>query len=87
MQRFWHFGENCRVEDDGSGVTVRSGDNTVRLILDSPSPAARNLYKGSEQPLSGWVSRRFDVKQPTFTLVESYRLDSTATLRAVIECG
>jgi hypothetical protein len=86
VQRFWHFGENCRVEDDGSGVTVRSGDNTVRLILDSPSPAARNLYKGSEQSLSGWVSRRFDVKQPTFTLVESCRISSTATLRAVIEC-
>jgi hypothetical protein len=86
VQRFWHFGENCRVEDGANGVMVRSGAKTVRLILDSPFPPARNLYKGSEQPLCGWVSRRFDVKQPTFTLVESYRLDSPATLRAVIEC-
>ena len=62
------------------------GAKTVRLILDSSSPAARNLYKGSEQPVCGWVSRRFDVKQPTFTLVESYQINSTVTLRAVIEC-
>jgi hypothetical protein len=86
VERFWHFGENCQVEQNAAGVTVRSGDKTVHLILDSTSAAARNLYKGSEQPLCGWVSRRFDVKQPTFTLVESHQINSVATLRAIIEC-
>ena len=86
VERFWHFAEHCEVEEDAQGVTARSGGRTVRLLLDSPPGAARNLYKGSEQPLCGWVSRRFDVKQPTFTLVERHRMSSAVTLRAVIEC-
>lgn len=64
----WHFAEDCMVSCLGGAVIVDSG--AVRLTMDMEecvlSPA---LFRGEEDPPAGWVSRSFDVKKPTTTVV------------------
>jgi len=44
------------------------------------------VYDGSSAPISGWVSRRFDDKQPSPTIAWRARLKGDAVLRSEIIC-
>jgi hypothetical protein len=64
----WHLSEDCQVtvEED----VIVASCNGVRLRLSSGTAAsAPRLLVGQEDPVSGWVSRRFDMKVPTTTVV------------------
>jgi hypothetical protein len=43
------------------------------------------LYRGSLAPLLGWISRGFDRRAPTTTLVWRAKLSAPALLRTEIE--
>jgi hypothetical protein len=71
---FFHFSEKCYVQQVGSDCFQISNGNR-RLTLRLLDPRLKlDLYRGSENPISGWVSRTFDVKKPSFTLVASARI-------------
>jgi hypothetical protein len=67
---FWHFAESCAVEIRPGRVTVRSGG----VFLDMTMPESTwepRLFRGDEDLPLGWVSRRFDCKEPVSTIVWS----------------
>jgi hypothetical protein len=45
-----------------------------------------DVYYGSQAPISGWVSRRFDEKQPAPTIAWRARLKGETILRSEIRC-
>lgn len=68
IELFWHFAETCVVAISGSAVLVEQDE--VRLTMTMPeSDWEPQLYMGDELLPLGWVSRRFDVKTPSPTVV------------------
>ncbi|MGB7946233.1 MAG: alginate lyase family protein [Candidatus Binatia bacterium] len=83
---FFHFSEQCAVEQAAPGFfTVLSGNKQLGLRLDARCKA--KLYRGSDEPILGWVSRAFGVKEPTFTIVASTRINGSTELVTKLELG
>jgi hypothetical protein len=55
-------------------VELERGGVCVRIALPPGIPAELQVLRGSVSPIAGWVSRRFDRKQPCATLVWRARL-------------
>lgn len=68
LELLFHFGEQCQVRQVGDNCFEASNCNKrIGILLD---PRLKpELYRGSENPIFGWVSRTFGVKQPAFSLV------------------
>jgi hypothetical protein len=76
---FWHVAEQCAVVADGRSVRVSCGD--VMLTMTLPDELRCDVYRGVERPQpAGWISRRFDSKIPTTTVVASGRVAGSARL-------
>ena len=84
VEIFFHFSEQCDVRQVGlRNFEASSGSRRVGVRLDSRLEA--KLYRGSEKPISGWVSRSFGVKEPSFTLLAKTRISgSTEFLSEII---
>ena len=84
-ERFWHFSEKCDVSlaDDGSIVAINGNQ---KVILKSVQKVTATLYRGDEDKPLGWVSRNYDVKEATTTVVWNNSVDGTSTFETVIEC-
>ena len=79
----FHFSEACDVwQVERSIFLAAHGTKRLRLHLDAR--LTPTLYHGSEQPIAGWVSRTFDVKVPTVTLVARGRMTRTTEFRTEI---
>ncbi len=85
VERWWHFSEACNVEMTDLGVMVSNGTQRIALELDPASRGDRSLYRGSEQPIAGWVSRSFDRKEPACSLVERMRIRGETQVLAKID--
>jgi hypothetical protein len=87
IERFWHFAEDVDVTlaSDGS-VLARAGDRKLRIVPRGMHGLRTRRLLGATRPLGGWLSRRFDTKQPTTTIVWESDIDGTTRLDAVIEC-
>jgi uncharacterized heparinase superfamily protein len=68
IELLFHFSERCRLEQTGP-KSFEASNGGKRLALRIDSQLRTELYRGSENPIFGWVSRRFGVKEPAFTLV------------------
>jgi hypothetical protein len=68
IELFFHFSEKCQVRQVGPGSFEASNSNK-RLAIRVDSRLNSQLYRGCENPIFGWVSRTFGVKEPSFTLV------------------
>jgi hypothetical protein len=68
VERFWHFSEHCIVlVNDRTVVATNDG---IEVILEALEDEVEiSLHRGDDLIPLGWVSRRFDVKVPTTTLV------------------
>lgn len=82
VERFWHFAEQCEVSVDGRDVIAVN--NGVTLRLQGKEDETPELFKGDEELPLGWVSRRFDVKEPITTAVFSSTITGTTRLQTVI---
>jgi hypothetical protein len=84
-ESYWHFAETCEVslEPDGSVLAV-NGERKIRLI-----PGGRDveveMRRGKAGPIGGWVSRQFDVKSETTTMVCRSTISGNTQLRTRIE--
>lgn len=84
-ERFWHFSEQCAVSVDDDGTII--GENSGRQIRIRPmQPVATAVFRGNQLVPSGWVSRRYDVKEPTTTVVWTNAVNGTSEFGALIEC-
>lgn len=86
IELFFHCSESCRVEPDADGYVLVQGKTRLTLRLPEADNASRRTHFGSIDPMLGWVSRRFDDKQPATTIVWSGRLRGSAVLRSEIVC-
>lgn len=82
VEVFWHFSDGCEVMLEGNRLIARHGP--VHLTLEGPECLDARLLLGSVDPIGGWVSRRFDVLEPTTTAVWSGTIDADQVLRSVI---
>ncbi|TMG78331.1 MAG: heparinase [Betaproteobacteria bacterium] len=85
VELLFHFAEECRVDALADGYLVERDGMTLRLTL--PANGAAELYRGSLVPVFGWISRGFDRRQPTTTLVWRARLSAPALLRSELHIG
>jgi len=77
VEIFWHFSERCVVTTDGR-VVQATHDNVV-LSMTVPEGLRCAVQRGVESPQpSGWISRSFDSKLPTATVVMSGRIEGGA---------
>jgi hypothetical protein len=67
VEVFWHFAEDFRVRVSGGHVHADNGRVAVHMAVDGAAlqPA---VIRAQEDPPLGWVSRRFDEKQPCPTV-------------------
>ncbi|MDY6947998.1 MAG: alginate lyase family protein, partial [Pseudomonadota bacterium] len=79
VEMFWHFAEQCTVLANGCDVRVSCAD--VLLSMTLPKELRCEVHRGVERPQPlGWISRSFDAKVPTATLVARGRIDGAARL-------
>ncbi|VAW83145.1 hypothetical protein MNBD_GAMMA16-443 [hydrothermal vent metagenome] len=83
LEQFWHFSEFLDLDLDGHKLVIRGRDLSVTMTLDSRFSQIE-LVKGRDNPPAGWVSRSFDVKVPTNTLVCSLTIQSSIVLKTTI---
>jgi hypothetical protein len=83
VELFFHCAEDCRVDAVAGGYLIERDGITLRLAL--PANGTAELYRGSLSPLLGWVSRGFDRRQPTGTIVWRAKLAAPALLRTAIQ--
>ena len=78
VEMFWHFAEHCVVRRAGDSVVARCGPAQLSMIL--PADMQYEIFQGSEDPLLGWVSRRFDERRPCWTVRAAVRIRGNARL-------
>jgi heparinase II/III-like protein len=86
VELFFHCSERCRVDPVPGGYRISHGERALSLRLPQAADAATGVNYGSLAPISGWVSRKFDEKQPTPTIYWRGRLAGNSVLRSEIAC-
>ena len=92
VELFFHAAEACEVTQmtaEPRGYALARDGQAIHLSLpEAPGgvQAETVLLRGSTSPIAGWVSRRFDLKQPTATLRWTARLTGDTVLRSEISC-
>lgn len=86
IELFFHCGEQCEVEARAYGYLLSQGERQVLLKLPKANNTSHPIYHGNPLPILGWVSRSFDEKQPTNTLIWSSRLRGPTLLCSEIQC-
>ena len=78
----WQFGEACSVTLEDGQIEARAARSGLRM---SCSHGMAELLRGSEKPPAGWVSRRFDKKEPMFSAVWRAKIQGTTQIVTHIE--
>jgi hypothetical protein len=86
VEWFVHCSEHCRVDRAPDGYAISQAGKTLFLSLPQAKGASTEVYHGSDAPILGWVSRRFDEKQPAPTIAWRARLRGESVLRSEIRC-
>ena len=84
IELFFHCSERCRVERAPDGYHVTHDD--TRVTVRPPAVDEQRIYCGSTEPILGWVSRRFDERQPSATLAWRCTISGDRVLRTEIVC-
>lgn len=84
IEQFWHFSEACDVTIDGHEITaINEG---VQMVMTLPSNVEIKSCRGQESPPCGWVSRRFDVKVPSTTVIVSQKIKGETEFTVEVVC-
>ena len=86
IELFFHCSERCTVSPTDEGFAIEQGGTTLSLRLPRAPGATSRVHCGSLEPISGWVSRRFDAKEPAPTIAWRARIAGNAGLRTEIAC-
>jgi hypothetical protein len=81
VELFWHLSEDCRAEPFGSQrVVARVADVELTIEVDAPG-FVLELVRGRDEPPLGWISRRFDHREPTVTMRCAGSVAGAGTIR------
>ena len=86
VELFFHCGEKCRIDPLPDGYALRQEARVLTIRLPHLKDGSSCVYHGSSAPISGWISRRFDDKQPSPTIAWRARLKGEVVLRSEIIC-
>ena len=86
IELFFHCSERCTVSQSDEGFAIEQGGRVLWLKLPRAPGATSRVHLGSLQPISGWVSRHFDVREPAPTIAWRARIRGNAGLRTEIAC-
>ena len=86
IELYFHCSESCRIDLQPDGYALRQEARTVFIRLPQFKDGSSCVHRGSSAPISGWVSRRFDDKQPSPTIAWRARLKGEVVLRTEIIC-
>jgi len=86
VEIFLHCAPECSVEPTAAGFAIRRAPWTLGVQLPSQPLGAAQVYRGSTQPLCGWVSRHYDEREPAPTIVWRARLSGSCRLRTRLMC-
>lgn len=84
IELFWHFDPQCQLTLDAGVLQIRGRQFDIAMHLPDAPGATLALVRGSEQPVLGWISHRFDEKQAAPTLAWRARLTGGARLRTTL---
>lgn len=76
----WHFDDACDVTVEGCTVIARRGGWQLTMQMEA-APEAPVCVSGQSAPPFGWISRRFDERQPSPSVF--WRESSRGTVRRV----
>lgn len=83
IEHFWHLAPECQILDAQTGnVLLQSGSEILRIRIDVTPSMRQSILFGSHDPIRGWYSDKFGVKEPTYTVcwshdvVESHRFET-----------
>lgn len=68
VARYWHFSEHCKVTLANQKI-IANNDGIQLSLTTEQSDVKMVSYEGATDPARGWISRRFDVKTPSPTVV------------------
>src|SRR6267143_7083797 len=86
IELFFHCSEQCHVSPVQGGYRIGQAGNTLFVKLPEAKGGASGVHYGSTAPILGWVSRRFDEKQPAPTIAWRAWLKSEIVLCTEITC-
>jgi hypothetical protein len=86
VELLFHCAEPCTVQPSTGGYALRRAGGSIGIELPQAPAALAQTYRGSTQPIFGWVSRQFDHKTPTTTICWRASLTGDSTLRTKISC-
>lgn len=87
VEIFLHAAPEVEVTAGARGATFARGGRVLRLEWPEAEGGVGAVLRASTAPAAGWVSRRFDRREPAATLVWRARLAGQQVLRTVLECG
>lgn len=79
----WHFAEHCEVERSDSTVIARNGAS--QLTMQLPPKTRSELHRGSEAPPFGWISRSFDTRVPSPSVIARCAIKGNTQLVTVMK--
>jgi hypothetical protein len=84
VELHWHLSESCVAQVSGHAVEI--GCANVRLRVECPCElGAPEVIAGRDDPPLGWISRRFDEKTPSPTIVCTGRIAGDTRLVTVVK--
>ncbi|MGR3302593.1 MAG: alginate lyase family protein [Candidatus Scalindua sp.] len=83
VEQYFHFSRDCVLEKTTEhDWCIKIKDKEISLKVDERLHS--NVFRGSLQPISGWQSKRFDVKEETFTIVNSNEFRGNCEFETII---
>lgn len=86
VELFFHCAEDCQVDATDRSYTISRRNRSILLRPAMGAGLGIQIYRGSVSPVSGWISRHFDQKRPTHTIVCRGRLSGRSLIRSEIQC-
>jgi hypothetical protein len=83
VELYFHCAEGCSVDAVPGGFVLARGSVRAKLLL--PPCGDSSVHRGELAPILGWVSRGFDRREPTSTIVWRARLAANTVLRSEIQ--
>jgi len=85
VERFWHFSENCELFKKDCGFSVVDDGVSIQFTDVNGGQEHAQVLNGSECPIGGWISRRFDRKVSSTTVIWKNVIQGTTTMESFIK--
>lgn len=79
VEIFWHFAETCRIQVSGNEISAACEGVALQIAMPGGTWVPE-VVTGREDPPLGWVSRHFDQKCSSSSIVWAGRISGTTTL-------